>query len=67
MFKVIIVSTLFILGACASETAKMAHQVGKNFENEFNDADSDLCKMMLDKSENEDFIFNPAIKTFLEH
>ena len=61
MFKVIIVSTLFILGACASETAKMAHQVGKNFENEFNDADSDLCKMMLDKSENEDFIFNSRL------
>ena len=61
MFKVIIVSTLFILGACASETAKMAHQVGNNFENEFNDTESDLCIMMLNKSENEDFIFNSRL------
>ena len=61
MFKVIIVSTLFILAACASETAKMAHQVGNNFQNEFNDTESDLCRMMLNKSEKEDFIFNSRL------
>ena len=52
---------MFILGACASETAKMAHQVNKNFENEFNNTDSDFCKAMLNKSENEDFIFNTRL------
>ena len=52
---------MFILGACASETAKMAHQVNKNFENEFNNTDSDFCKDMLNKSENEDVIFNTRL------
>ena len=61
MLKFIIISTLFILGACASETAKMAHQVNKNFTNEFNDTNNDFCKVMLNKSENEDFIFNTRL------
>ena len=61
MLKFIIISALFILGACASETAKMAHQVNNNFKNEFNDKDNDLCKTMLNKSENEDFIFNTRL------
>ena len=61
MLKFIIISALFILGACASETAKMAHQVNKNFENEFNNKDSDFCKAMLSKSENEDFVFNTRL------
>ena len=52
---------MFILGACASETAKMAHQVNKNFENEFDNTDNDFCKAMLNKSENEDFIFNTRL------
>ena len=61
MFKLIIISSLFILGACASETAKMAHQVNNNFKNEFDDTNSSLCKKMLTKSENEDFIFNSRL------
>ena len=52
---------MFILGACASETAKMAHQVNKNFENEFNRKDSHFCKAMISKSENEDLIFNTRL------
>ena len=39
----------------------MAHQVNNNFKNEFNDKDNNLCRMMLSKSENEDFIFNTRI------
>ena len=35
MIRFIIILTLFILGACASESAKMAHQVNNNFKNEF--------------------------------
>ena len=61
MLKFIIISALFILGACASETAKMAHQVNKNFTNEFNDTENDFCKAMLNKTENEDLIFNTRL------
>ena len=61
MFRIFIFSVVLILGACASETAKMAHQVHNNTTNEFNDKDNDLCKTMLNKSENEDFIFNSRL------
>ena len=50
-----------MLAACASETAKMAHQVNNNFKNEFNDTNTYFCKDMLNKSENEDFIFNTRL------
>ena len=52
MLRVFIFTSLLLLGACASETAKMAHQVNNNFTNEFSDNNSDLCKKMLIKSEN---------------
>ena len=61
MFKSILLSIALILGSCASETAKMAHQIQNNSKNEFYDKNSDTCKMMVNKSENEDFIFNSRI------
>ena len=61
MFKFIIFFALFILTACASETAKMAHQVNNNFANEFDDTNNLTCKVMLNKTENEDFIFNTRL------
>jgi len=61
LLRVFILSISLILGACASESAKMAHQVKNNFTNEFNDRNSDLCKTMLSKSENEDFLFNSRL------
>lgn len=61
MLKFITISALFILGACASETAKMAHQVNNNKKNEFNDTNNDYCKAMLNKSESEDLIFNTRL------
>ena len=61
MLRVFIFTSLLLLGACASETAKMAHQVNNNFTNQFNDKNSDLYKTMLNKSENEDFIFNSRL------
>ena len=61
MLKFITISALFILGACASETAKMAHQVNNNIKSEFNDTNNPFCKAMLKKSENEDFIFNTRL------
>ena len=61
MLKLVVTLSLLILGACASESAKMAHQVKNNFKKEYNEKNSDLCKTMLNKSENEDFIFNSRI------
>ena len=39
----------------------MAHQVNNNIKNEFNDRNNEFCKDMLNKSENEDFIFNTRL------
>ena len=61
MLKLVILATLLIFGACASETAKMAHQIQYNSKNKFNEKNSELCKTMIDKSENEDFIFNTRL------
>ena len=61
MLKFIVLCSMFILGACASESAKMAHQVNNNSKNEFNDKNSNQCKMMLNKTENEDFLFNSRL------
>ena len=61
MFKFIIFFSLFILSACASETAKMAHKVNNNFANEFDDTNNLTCKVMLNKTENEDLIFNTRL------
>ena len=61
MLRVFILSISLILGACASESAKMAHKVKNNFTDEFNDKNSDLCKTMLSKSEKEDFLFNSRL------
>ena len=58
MLKIIVLATLLIFGACASETAKMAHQIKNNSKNEFNEKNTQLCKKMISKSENEDLIFN---------
>ena len=61
MLKFITISALLILGACASETAKMAHQVNKNIKNQFDDTNNYSCKNMLNKTENEDLIFNTRL------
>ena len=61
MLKFIVFSAVFVLAACASESAKMAHQVQNNYKNEFSNKKSNLCKTMLNKSENEDFIFNSRL------
>ena len=39
----------------------MAHQVNNNFTNEFDDTDNYLCKDLLNKTENEDLIFNTRL------
>ena len=50
MIKLFILSILLIFGACASETAKMAHQIHNNSNNEFNEKNTELCKTMINKS-----------------
>ena len=61
MLRVFIFSVVLILGSCASESAKMAHQINNNLTNEFNEKNNDFCQTMLNKSENEDFIFNSRL------
>ncbi len=61
LLKFFIFSVVLILGACASESAKMAHQINNNPTNEFNEKNNNLCKTMLNKAENEDFIFNSRL------
>ena len=61
MLRAFILSISLILGACASESSKMVHQVKNNFTDEFDDRNSDLCKTTLNKSENEDFLFNSRL------
>ncbi len=61
MTKPFILSILLIFGGCASETAKMAHQIHNNSNNEFNEKNTELCKTMIIKSENEDIIFNSRL------
>ncbi len=39
----------------------MAHQINNNFTNEFNEKNNDFCQTMLNKSDNEDFIFNSRL------
>ena len=61
MLRVFIFSVVLILGSCASESAKMAHQINNNFTNEFNEKNNDFCQTMLNKSDNEDVIFNSRL------
>ena len=39
----------------------MAHQINNNFTNEFNEKNNDFCQTMLNKSDNEDVIFNSRL------
>lgn len=61
MLKSIIFSIFLILNSCASQTAKMAHQVENNSKKEFDEKNSVTCKEMVSKSENENFIFNTRL------
>ncbi len=61
MFKVLLIIFLLTLGACASETAKMAHQIQNNPKDNFDDTKNLSCKMMIEKSEDQDVIFNTRL------
>ena len=62
MLRIYIVIIIFTLSSCASETAKMAHQINNDKENIFNLKDSPECLNIKDKSvEKEDKIFNSRL------
>ena len=62
MLKYFFIIIIFLIHGCASETAKMAHQIEhKKNDNVFTEKNSNQCRVMLDRSENEDLIFNTRI------
>jgi hypothetical protein len=62
MLRIYIVIIIFTLSSCASETAKMAHQINNDKENVFNLKDSPECLIIKDESvEKEDKIFNSRL------
>ena len=61
MIKYIVLIIIIFISGCASETAKMAHQIKHNPKDKFNDTNNMYCRSMIDKSENEDFIFNARL------
>ena len=61
LIKLIMSFMCLILAACASESAKMAHKIGNNSKNEYYKKNTKSCETMLNKSENEDFIFNSRL------
>ena len=56
--KLIIMVSIAYLAGCASQTAKMAHKIDNDNKNNFQDRRTNVCKNMLNKRDNEDFIFN---------
>ena len=62
MFKLITITVILLLSGCASETAKMAHQIKNNKNNIYNLKNSSQCINLKDASVNkEDTIFNTRL------
>jgi len=62
MLKIYIIIIIFTLSSCASETAKMAHQINNDKDNVFNAKDSDECRTIKANSvDKEDKIFNSRL------
>ncbi len=62
MLRIYIVIIIFTLSSCASETAKMAHQINNDKENVFNLKDSPEClNIKAESVEKEDKIFNSRL------
>ena len=47
-----------ILSGCASQTAKMAHKINNDSENNYNSKNTDKCLESIAKTNNEDYVFN---------
>jgi hypothetical protein len=62
MLKLYIIIIIFTLSSCASETAKMAHQINNDKENIYHSKDSSECLSYKAESvEKEDKIFNSRL------
>ena len=62
MLKIYIIIIIFTLSNCASETAKMAHQINNDKNNVFNKKDSTEClNFKANSVEKEDKIFNSRL------
>jgi hypothetical protein len=62
MLNIYIIIIIFTLSSCASETAKMAHQINNDKDNVFNAKDSDECRIIKANSvDKEDKIFNSRL------
>ena len=56
-----VISVLFviqILLGCASQSAKMAHKINNDSENNYNSKDTDKCQDSIAKTNTEDYVFN---------
>ena len=56
--KLAIMISVAYLAGCASQTAKMAHKIDNDKKNNYQERRTSICKNMLNKRDNEDFIFN---------
>ena len=62
MVRIYIIIIIFTLSSCASETAKMAHQINNDKKNVYNKKNSSSCLNIKTKNvENEDKIFNSRL------
>ena len=61
MNKFISAVIILFLTCCASQTAKMAHQINNNESNIYIHKESNSCKDLINKSDDEDFIFNSRL------
>ena len=62
MLKFFILFIILTISGCASETAKMAHQINIDKKNIYNDKNSDACQNLKSTNvEKEDRIFNSRL------
>ena len=60
-FSVFLIFANIVLCGCASQTAKMAHKIGNDKENRYEEKNSTNCVSKLLSTENDDLIFNTRI------
>ena len=60
--KLAIMISVAYLAGCASQTAKMAHKIDNDKKNNYQERRTSICKNMLNKRDNEDFIFNSTFE-----
>ena len=56
-------AVIILLSSCASQSAKMAHKIYNDKDDNYTEKLSDVCKEALSKTKNEDFLFNGRMLT----